>query len=224
LYELPLEEFTRARNELSARLAKAGQTEAAARVKGLSKPSVPLWAVNQVARREPDKVQKLLELGGELRRAQAGGRGDVRTLSEAERDAVQELVADARNVLEQEQRPASDATMQRIAQTLKAAAADKDMGAQLARGALTEELEPTGFEIFAGLAPARRQTKAQPKPDPKIELRKRLREARAEARDRARAADQAERAAERSRRDAERARAQADEAEQVVRQLEEELG
>jgi hypothetical protein len=114
--------------------------------------------------------------------------------------------------------------MQRIAQTLKAAAADEDVGAQLARGALTEELEPTGFEVFAGVVPARKQTKAQPKPDPKIELRKRLRDARAEARDRARAADQAERVAERSRRDAERARAQADEAEQIVRQLEDELG
>jgi hypothetical protein len=183
-----------------------------------------VWAVNQVARRKPNKVQKLLELGGALRKAQAGGRGDVRELSETERDAVQELVADARSVLEQEQRPASDATMQRITQTLRAAAADGEVGAQLARGALTEELEPTGFEVFAGVVPARKQPKAPPEPDPKVELRKRLREARAEARDRSRAADQAEREAERSRRDAERARAEADEAEQVVRQLEDELG
>jgi hypothetical protein len=185
---------------------------------------VPVWAVNQVARRKPNKVQKLLELGGALRKAQAGGRGDVRELSETERDAVQELVADARSVLEQEQRPASDATMQRITQTLRGAAADDEVGAQLARGALTEELEPTGFEVFAGVVPARKQPKAPPKPDPKVELRKRLRDARAEARDRARAADQAEREAERSRRDAERARAEADEAEQAVRQLEDELG
>lgn len=184
---------------------------------------MPLWAVNQIARRQPTLTGELLGLGEQLRKAQAGRGGDVRALSEAERDAVQKLAREARKLLEQDERSATDATMRRVAQTLQAAAADEEAGAQLARGSLTEELEPTGFEVFAGLVPVRRKQTAEPEVDPRRELRKRLQEARAEARESARAADRAERAAEQSRQDAERARAEADEAERAVRKLEEKL-
>jgi hypothetical protein len=182
-----------------------------------------LWAVNQVARRQPKLTGELVELGEQLRKAQAGRGGDVRALSEAERDTVQKLAGEARKLLEQDERSTSDATMRRVAQTLQAAAADEEAGGQLARGSLTAELQPAGFEVFAGLVPERRRQKAEPKPDPRHELRRRLQEARAEARERARAADRAEREAEQSRRDAERARAEADEAERAVRELEAEL-
>ncbi|MDQ5822178.1 MAG: hypothetical protein M3540_12125, partial [Actinomycetota bacterium] len=60
LYGLPLDEFTKARNDLSARLKKAGATDAAAEVKALPKPSVPAWAVNQLARTRQREVRALL--------------------------------------------------------------------------------------------------------------------------------------------------------------------
>jgi hypothetical protein len=63
LYALPPAEFTAARNDLARRLKQAGQDEAAGRVKNLRKPSVPLWAVNQLARRNPKGIAALLEAG-----------------------------------------------------------------------------------------------------------------------------------------------------------------
>jgi hypothetical protein len=52
LYDLPLEEFTKARNDLANRLRKAHQSEAAAEVRGLKKPSVVAGAENGIARGE----------------------------------------------------------------------------------------------------------------------------------------------------------------------------
>ncbi len=174
--------------------------------------------MNQVARREPDKARGLVELGERLRKAQAGAGGDVRGLIESEREALQKLVQDARKLLEREGRSTTDATMQRVARILQAAAADEETGAQLARGSLPDEPEPVGFDVFAGIAPARKSERRQqkPKPDRTRQLREKLREARAEARERARAADRAER-------DAARARAEADEAEKAVREIEKNL-
>ena len=70
LYALPLEEFTQARNDLARRLTKAGQADAAAEVKKLPKPSIPVWTANQLARREPGELRALLRSAEELRTAQ----------------------------------------------------------------------------------------------------------------------------------------------------------
>ena len=62
LYSLPLAEFTPERNELAKRLRKDGDTDAAAAVKALKKPSVAAWAVNQVQRDRPDEVRELIDV------------------------------------------------------------------------------------------------------------------------------------------------------------------
>ena len=67
LYAALPADFTRARNDLAQRLKQAGQVEAAERVKQLRKPTVTLWAVNQLARRHPDDVRALLDAGEQLR-------------------------------------------------------------------------------------------------------------------------------------------------------------
>src|SRR5207249_4123605 len=77
-------DFTGARNDLARRLKQAGQVEAAAGVKQLRKPTVPLWAVNQLARRHPDDVRALLDAGERLRVAQqAALRGETEELRTA---------------------------------------------------------------------------------------------------------------------------------------------
>src|SRR5207244_9772120 len=70
LYAAPPENFIRTRNDLAQRLKQAGQVDVAARVKQLRKPTVPLWAVNQLARRHRDEVRELLDAGDRLRAAQ----------------------------------------------------------------------------------------------------------------------------------------------------------
>ena len=67
LFGLPAGEFTAARNDLAKRLKAAGETEQAENVRGLAKPTVPAWAVNQLARAEKSKVRRLLEAGEKMR-------------------------------------------------------------------------------------------------------------------------------------------------------------
>src|SRR5437762_3321038 len=98
LYGLPLDEFTAARNELATRLRRAGQTDAAERVRALRKPSVAVWAVNRLARTHPDELEELLEAGRGLRDAQAKalrgtGADAVREATAAERTALRNLTA-----------------------------------------------------------------------------------------------------------------------------------
>ncbi|HEX6580351.1 MAG TPA: hypothetical protein VF195_05715, partial [Actinomycetota bacterium] len=57
LYGLPLERFTAERDALAKELASAGDRDGAARVKALRKPVVAAWAVNLLAREDPDGVK-----------------------------------------------------------------------------------------------------------------------------------------------------------------------
>src|SRR5919202_33312 len=101
LYSGPLDEFVTARNALVGRLRKAGDREAAERVKKLPKPPVSAWAVNRLARERAHELAALVAAGDRLREAQHGalaGRGTEGFLEATrdEREAVDRLVAAAR--------------------------------------------------------------------------------------------------------------------------------
>src|SRR5690242_19889699 len=129
LYERPLEEFTAARNDIARRLKQEGDPRAD-EVRRLAKPTVPVWAINQLARREPLAVRRLLGAGAALRKAQERalhGEGAA-ALAEAQseqRDALRLLGDRARALLAGSGKPASEATLERIAATLGAAAVDE---------------------------------------------------------------------------------------------------
>src|SRR3954453_14926250 len=104
LYGLPPEDFTAGRNTLAAELRAEGDNAGAAAVKALRKPTAAAWAVNKLVRAEPELVEALLGAGGELRQAHrqaASGRGaeQLRGAADAERAAVDRLMARARDVL-----------------------------------------------------------------------------------------------------------------------------
>lgn len=219
LYAAPLDRFVAERGELARRLKEEGRGDAAAAVRALAKPSVPAWTVNQLARKRKADVRKLLEAGERLRQAQGRGAGpdEFRKATAAERDAVARLVEAAGDVLDEAGRPASQAVLDRVAATLHAAVGDEEGRRLVERGALTRELEPTGFEALAGLvaaAPKERERSAdapKEKRKPARDYRKiqRAKDELAEARDRARrlrrAADDAEREWKRASREAEKA-------------------
>jgi hypothetical protein len=160
LYALPLEEFTKARNDLAARLRKAHQTEAADLVRALKKPSVVAAAANRLAREEPQQVVALLAAGERLRDAQQRAlAGDakaeeVNEAAAAERDAVRALLASGRLRLGAR---SSAAILDRLGQTLRAAAVDDEGRTLLERGRLTEELKAVGFGPLEAVKPARRR-------------------------------------------------------------------
>src|SRR2546430_981696 len=130
LYALPLEEFTNARNDLAKRLVKAGQSEAAADVKKLTKPSIPVWTANQLARREPGELRALLRSAEDLRKAQEralAGKGvaDLQKRLGEQRRAGRALAKLGPDILAGAGRPVSDALVERIARTLDAPALDE---------------------------------------------------------------------------------------------------
>jgi hypothetical protein len=244
LFALPPAEFTAARNDLARRLKQASQKAISARVQELRKPTVPVWTVNQLARRHPKDVEALLEAVEQLRLAQekalkGSDAEELRSATSAERDALRRLTQQANEFLAAEGHKPTAAVVERIASMLRAAALDPDGRELLATGRLTEELEATGFGAFAGMKiPAGPPRKRQPAPKRKQDaagaaaerrrderlrkLRDRARKLATEAADARREADRAETAADRARRKAERAGAAAEEAQAALEAAESE--
>ena len=229
LYALPPADFTGARNDLARRLKQAGQADAAARVKQLRKPTVPLWAVNQLARLHPDEVRALLDAGSRLRAAQqAALRGDsqeLRTATAEERQLLRSLTQRGEMLL---QEAGHSADPKRIAGTLRAAAVDPAGRELLEQGRLSEELEATGFGAFAGMEiPARpapkQKTPEAPSPAAQRRREERLRKLRDRVSQAKREAAKAERAVGRAEASLTEARGKAAQANESVRRAEAEL-
>lgn len=157
LFELPLTEFTAARNTLATRLKKAGDTEEAERVKALTKPSVPAWAVNQLYRTQRIAFDRLLDAGERFRKAQttqlAGKSADIRAPLEARRAALSELVGHAAKILAEAGSAAGPDTMRRVTTTLEALSTFAGLPDTPQPGRLTDDVQPPGFEALAALVP-----------------------------------------------------------------------
>ena len=168
LYGAPLADFVGRRDELARALRKDGKREEAEAVKALRKPTVAAWAVNMLARRERDRVAALLEAGERLRAAHAdllagGSSAAVQEASRAERETVEELVGAAAGFLDEAGRSAGPSTLDRVRDTLHAAAPDERVRELVREGRVVEDEEASGF-AFAGLAPptgARSRPKAR---------------------------------------------------------------
>ena len=225
LYGLPLDEFTRARDELARRVRGEGDGELAAEIKQLRKPSLPAWVVNQLARKRQLDMQRLLKAGEQLAGAQVeamrGQSGDA--FLEARRDeqrALEALAAGASEVLADAGR--GTAPLDRVLATLRAGSLTEDGRALLKSGRLTEELEPPGFEALAGLdmpaGPPRPAKRA-----PASETRRRVRDLTRELRALEAQAATAERRAEQLREELRDAEAEASRLDVERRRAEEEL-
>jgi hypothetical protein len=224
LYAADLGEFTRARNELVKRLRKEGAGDEAAHVAGLKKPTAAVWAANQLAREARKEVDAMLDAGHRVREAQrkALAKGDPRELEraqQAQNASVRGLLGRAREILRERHGSASDATIDRLGATLRAASVDEDGRELLARGRLTEELEPAGFEALASMAAllekspkARQSAAAKQERDRVADLREGVRDAKARESELRVAARDAQRTADRARKEAERLQAAADRA------------
>jgi hypothetical protein len=161
LYGLPLDRFVSERAELAKSLRKAGRRDEAKKVAALRKPSIAAWAVNQVVRTQRAKMQSLLDAGDELRNAQSDlleGRGDGRALrsaGERERTLVDELVAIARGLLTSQGEDLSATALERVGDSLHAAALDEDAREQVRDGRLERELRHVGLGLGEGAASPR---------------------------------------------------------------------
>ena len=176
LYQLPLDEFTPARNALAK--ARGGKDPA---VKTLQKPSVPAWAVNQLYWRERAVYDRLVKAAERLRDAHrkvlAGKAADLREAESEHREAVRGALDRARAVLGDGGQAATQATMIAIGETLEALPSDDPPGR------LTRPLKPLGFEALSGVS-------ARPAGAPRAPLRVVARSPAQEQREAARAKEE----------------------------------
>ncbi len=146
LYALPIEEFTRARNEAATELRKTGRREEAEEIKALRKPTTVAGAVNRLVREHRDQLEEYLAAASALRDAEFAGRGDVAAATKRERETLDRLLRIAGG---------------EVRQTLQAAAVDDEAAEEVRRGRLERELEPRGFGTLLTHA---KPAPAKPKP------------------------------------------------------------
>jgi hypothetical protein len=177
LLQLPVEEFTRARDALARELAAAGDAAAAAQVRKLRRPTIAAWTLNRLARERPADVAALLAAGEELERLQAdvlagraGGaaREALRAASDAQARALSELLRAAGPMATAAGHPPAAALLGKVERGLRAAAAEAAAREALRAGALEREPQPAEADLLAGLAtvpppqasPGRKQARA----------------------------------------------------------------
>ncbi len=221
LFGVPPEEFISARNELARTLKEQGIAEEADRVAKMRKPSIVLWALNQLSRRYPEDVAALREAGATLRTGlSSGDRTEVQAGTQARKSAVARLLDRARTVLAEHDHQASPATIERISRSLYNAAVDEDAAPLLERGELTAEVEASAgglSDLGFGAdtwpddkpSPSAKEQKARAKAD---QLEQLAAEAEEHAVQLEKEADALERSSARARSEATRARTSADKA------------
>jgi hypothetical protein len=160
LFMLPLTEFTGARNALAAKLKKNGRGDEAARVKALAKPSISVWAVNQLYWNHREEFDRLIASADRFHKAQTspgGGKiADMRTALDARREALTDLSDLATSLLRDADHNPSLDIIRRITTTLEAMSVYASRSDAPPPGRLTHDVDPPGFESLASFVPGMR--------------------------------------------------------------------
>jgi len=167
LFKLPLAEFTGARNTLAAGLKKSGRGDDAARVKGLAKPPISAWAVNQLYWNHRASFDRLIASGERFHAAQSSGKvAEMRTALGARREALMLLSDLATSLLQEADHNPSLDIIRRVTSTLEAMSAYASRSDAPRAGRLTHDVDPPGFESFGSFVPAPGLRKIPPPPPP----------------------------------------------------------
>jgi DNA repair exonuclease SbcCD ATPase subunit len=138
LYAVPLENFVAERKQVAKELRAAGEREAAAEVAKLPKPTPPAWALNRLARDDPEAVAEWLDAAAALREASANPGAGLREAMSEHRDATRKLIAAARDRTRPGGRALSEPMLERVRELLQAATADPEQAEALRRGTIVE--------------------------------------------------------------------------------------
>lgn len=158
LFGLPVTQFVAARNVLARHMRSAGDTQEAARVSALRRPTLAAWAVNHVVRVHRSAYDDLVAAGAAAQRAQRRALSGVkeaglRTSAAARRehvDALTDLAATA--LVEAGARP--DSHLGDIAATFEAASADPNVADEVGRAQLSASVRPDGVFSMGGFLAA----------------------------------------------------------------------
>src|SRR5687767_3272894 len=223
LYQLPLDEFTAARNALAK---ESGDSS----VKKLEKPNLAAWTVNQLFWRErkiyDDVIKAAERMRAVYKQMLAGKNADVRGAEEIHQEALREAKQAAKRILDDGGHPNPDSVMMPVTETLDALPGDDPPGR------LTKPLRRMGFNVLEGVpisakaGPIRPKAATEKKAPAKEQTAKERRATEAEereaamTRERLRFAEAAEREAEGT---LDRARRAVERAERTRERIEREL-
>jgi hypothetical protein len=158
LFAVPLEDFVAERKRLAKELRDGGDREAAAEVAKLPKPTPPAWALNQLAREEPEAIGAWLDAAEELRDASAHPSSALREAMAGHREATRTLVNVVRDRARPGGKPLSEPMVERVRELLQAATVDPDVADALRAGRVMEADEQPSLPGFAEApAPAPRE-------------------------------------------------------------------
>lgn len=155
LYGAAREDFIEERDRRVRQLRDDGHREESQALGKARKPTVPAWAVDQLARRERDRIDELLAAGQDLRDAQrraSSGRGadGLRTATRRLRDLVSDLRGTAADVISAAGASPSS-HLEDVERTLFTGAVTPAHHEALRRGTLDRPLEGAGFGGVEGL-------------------------------------------------------------------------
>jgi hypothetical protein len=168
LYAVRPADFVRERGALAKALKGAGRRDEAAAVEKIPRPSSSVWAVNQIARGEPELVRRL---GAVTARLQSGAAGYPEAMAE-HRELLKELRAKAEDALAAGGIRATPELLARVVHDLRAGIMDPATRPLVESGRLVHDVaEETDASPFAG-APAAgagaAQTAAPDRPKPTL--------------------------------------------------------
>lgn len=157
LFRVPPDRFVAERDALVKQLRSVDRDDDAAAVKALRKPTATVWALNQLADRDPDALTALFDSGRALRAAQSEAiagdtSGALVEAGSARRAAVGRLTTATVAILDEGGHRGAAQT-DAITQALEAASVDADIGAELSAGTL-EKLPTAASDMgLGGFAP-----------------------------------------------------------------------
>ncbi len=151
LFATPPAKFIEERKRIVAALKGAGRKDEAKAVEKIPRPSLAVWTVNQIARRDPELVRRLGAITERLRVAAGAEYGaaaaEHRQVLGALRDRAGEVLGDAGQEIDAH-------IIQRVSANLRAAAGGADTRATLERGRLERDLEEQDAAALFGMAGA----------------------------------------------------------------------
>jgi hypothetical protein len=163
LYGLHPDAFLEHRRKLTADAKAAKDTGLAKAVESVRKPTAAAWAVNQLARRRPEEVARLVELATALHAAQEKMDGAaLKTLGRQRTTLVDALVRATAEVATEADGSLSGPVANQVRETFVAALATAPAAEAVSSGQLTRALSYAGFgdvdlsDATAGPSPARR--------------------------------------------------------------------
>jgi hypothetical protein len=151
LYQLPLSDFTSARNALAKTLAGQPSRD----VKALAKPTAVPWAVNQVFWQARAVYDRVMKYGQAVRVAQVamleGKAADLRSATDAHRRAIGDAVSRAKELAAATDTNPDPDEIARMLEAVSLAQAPP-----VHAGRFTAVIGLSGFEALAGVTPVER--------------------------------------------------------------------